>query len=106
MVQMPTRFGIRCLYHQMRRAFREAEAFEVRYWTLSTLLRLFTRCVGNTRFEADCYFGIGLQQSDASSMTQKLRIVLHASELLKAASHHFSPLVSFADSVFVVSVKL
>ena len=32
LIQMPNVFGIRCLYHQIRRGFREASDFEVRYW--------------------------------------------------------------------------
>ena len=31
LVQMPNVFGIRCLYHQARRGFREGRDFEVRY---------------------------------------------------------------------------
>jgi SAM-dependent methyltransferase len=104
-VQMPTRFGIRCLYHQVRRAFREGVGFEVRYWTLPELRLLFTRCVGKTRFEADCYFGIGLQQSDQRLMTSNLRLIVRASERLKAASHRVASLVWLADSVFAESVK-
>jgi SAM-dependent methyltransferase/uncharacterized protein YbaR (Trm112 family) len=104
-VQMPTRFGIRCLYHEVRRAFREAVGFEVRYWTLPELRRLLTRCVGETRFEADCYFGIGLQQSDEQLMTSTLKLIVRASEGLKTASRHVSPLVWLADSVFAESLK-
>jgi SAM-dependent methyltransferase len=104
-VQMPARFGIRCLYHQTRRAFREGVGFEVRYWTLPKLRRLFGRAVGETQFHADCYFGIGLQQSDELLMTRKLRLIVQASEGLKAASRRVSPLVWLADSVFAESVK-
>jgi ubiquinone/menaquinone biosynthesis C-methylase UbiE/uncharacterized protein YbaR (Trm112 family) len=104
-VQMPTRFGMRCLYHQARRLFREAVGFEVRYWTLPELRRLFTRYVGETRFEVDCYFGIGLQRSDERLMRPGLRLIMRASERLKAASRHVRPLVLLADSVFAESVK-
>ena len=104
-VQMPSRFGIRCLYHQTRRGFREGVGFEVRYWTLPKLRRLFGRFVGETQFLADCYFGIGVQQSDERLMTPKLRLMVQASEGLKAASRHVSPLVWLADSVFAESFK-
>lgn len=100
-VQMPTRFGIRCLYHQARRAFREARGFEVRYWSLGRLSRTFRRHIGPARFEVDGYFGIGLQRSDEPLMPPPLRRVLHASEWLKTASRRFPPLVTVADSVFV-----
>ena len=104
-VQMPTRFGVRCLYHQARRAFREPAGFEVRYWTLPALRRLFTRCVGETKFEADCYFGLGLQKSDQLLMTPGRKLLVRASEHLKTASRHVQPLVWLADSVFAESVK-
>ena len=104
-IQMPTRFGLRCLYHQTRRAFREGRGFEVRYWSLPELRHLFTRCVGHTRFEVDCYFGIGLQSSDEHLMTPSLRLVMRASEGLKTASRHLRRLGWGADSVFAESVK-
>ena len=103
-VQMPTRFGLRCLYHQARRAFRVATGFEVRYWTLGALAELFGRHVGPAKFEADGFFGIGLQRADEPLMTPALRRVLHASEGLKAVSRRFRPLISVADSVFVEAI--
>lgn len=104
-VQMPTRYGVRCLYHQARRGFRAARGFEVRYWTLPELRELFATRVGPPRFAADCYFGIGLQPSDEPLMTPGLRLVVRASELLKAISLCRSALVGVADSVFVEAVK-
>lgn len=104
-VQMPTRFGVRCLFHQARRGFREAKGFEVRYWSLPALHRMFRERVGKSRVEVDCYFGIGLQRADAPLMTPKLRRVLSASEWLKAASHRVTPLTWVADSVFVEAAR-
>ena len=89
-VQMPTRFGVRCLYHQIRRGFRTATGFEVRYWTLGALAEVFARHVGPARFEVDGFFGIGLQRADEPLMTPALRRVLHASEGLKAVSPELS----------------
>jgi SAM-dependent methyltransferase/uncharacterized protein YbaR (Trm112 family) len=103
-VQMPTRFGVRCLYHQARRAFRAATGFEVRYWTLTALAELFGRHIGPATFEVDGYFGIGLQRADEAMMTPALRRVLHASERLKALSRRCRPLISVADSVFVEAI--
>ena len=100
-VQMPTRYGVRCLYHQARRGFRAPREFEVRYRTLPQLRRLFTTRVGPTRFTADCYFGIGLQPSDAPLMTPLLKSITAASETLKRASIRVPALTRAADSVFV-----
>lgn len=104
-VQMPTRFGVRCLYHQVRRLFREPVGFEVRYWTIPSLKRLFSEHVGPATVSVDCYFGIGLQVSDAHLMTPRLRRIVHASERLKSASRRWRILFWAADSVFVESVS-
>ena len=104
-VQMPTTLGVRCLYHQARRGFRDGRGFEVRYWSLPELRRLFTRLVGQSRVDVDCYFGIGLQRADEPLMTPRLKRVLSASEVLKRASRHFEPLTWVADSVFVEAAR-
>ena len=104
-VQMPTRYGIRCLLHQLRRGFRDGEGFEVRYWSLPELRRMFGARVGATRIDADCYFGIGLQRSDTELMTPMLAAVVRASEGVKAISRHVRALVWVADSVFAEAVK-
>ena len=104
-VQLPTRFGIRCLYHQARRGFREGRGFEVRYWTGKQLRRVFTTCVGPTHIEPDCFFGIGLQVTDEAILTVPLQRVLRASEWMKARSRRWPALVKIADSVFTQAVK-
>jgi SAM-dependent methyltransferase/uncharacterized protein YbaR (Trm112 family) len=103
-VQMPTQFGLRCLYQQARRGFRTPAGFDVRYRTLPHLRRLFAP-IGAARVEADGYFGIGLQASDEALMTPLLRRVLRASEWLKALSHRVPALLRIADSVFVDASK-
>jgi SAM-dependent methyltransferase/uncharacterized protein YbaR (Trm112 family) len=104
-VQMPTTLGVRCLYHQVRRGFRDGRGFEVRYWSLPELRRLFTRLVGRSRIDVDCYFGIGLQRADEPLMTPRLKRILSASEALKRASRSFRPLAWVADSVFVEAAR-
>ena len=104
-VQMPTRYGVRCLYHQVRRGFRAARGFEVRYRTLPELRRLFATRVGPAQFEADCYFGIGLQPSDSPMMTPGLKAITAASEALKRTSLRLPTLICVADSVFIEAVK-
>jgi SAM-dependent methyltransferase/uncharacterized protein YbaR (Trm112 family) len=104
-VQMATKLGIRCLYHQARRGFRKAAGFEVRYWSLRFLQTLFSTRIGTTAFSVDCFFGIGLQASDLRFMTPTMKRVVQVSEALRAASHRVTPLVWLADSVFVSSVR-
>ena len=104
-VQMPTRFGARCLYHQIRRGFADGAGFDVRYWTIPALRRLFGERIGPVRFEIDGFFGIGLQRSDERLMPATLRLVLKSSEALKAAAPVVPALRWVADSVFVDAEK-
>lgn len=104
-VQMPTRYGLRCLYHQARRGFRDGEGFDVRYWRIDELSRLFSERIGHSRLEVDGYFGIGLQQSDAHLMTAPRRAVLRASKAMTALSGRVPWLVRVADSVYVQATK-
>ena len=104
-VQMPTRYGPRCLYHQARRGFSDGQGFDVRYWRLRDLSRLFTDTVGPSTLEVDGYFGIGLQQTDAHLMTNTRRAVLGASLWLTRASRRLPWLIRVADSVYVQATK-
>jgi SAM-dependent methyltransferase len=103
LIQMPATFGLRCLYHQARRRFREPRDFDVRYWSVPALRRLFTQAVGPTAFSVDCFFGIGLQASDVPLMPASYGAVIRASELLRAVSRIAPPLIYAADSIYVES---
>lgn len=103
MVQMANKLGLRSLWVQVKRGFREAKDFEVRYRSVSELKRIFKPT--GKRFKvsiaADCFFGLGLQKSDTSFTYLPLRMVIYVSEALKAASRLFPPLRWFADSVYI-----
>jgi SAM-dependent methyltransferase/uncharacterized protein YbaR (Trm112 family) len=105
LIQMPTPFGLRCLYHQARRGFRATRGFDVRYWTLPALRRAFAKHVGQTTFSVDCFFGIGLQASDMHFMPPVYRAVIRASEMLRASARLAPWLRYLADSVYVESTK-
>ncbi len=100
LLQMPNAFGIRCLYHQARRGFRETEVFDVRYWTLPGLRRLM-QPVGAAGLEVDGFFGLGIQASDRHLMPPFRRFVVAASEWLRRLSRVLPPLVYLADSVYL-----
>ena len=104
-VQMPTRYGVRCLYHQARRGFADGAGFDVRYWRPADLRRVFTDRIGRTRLDVDCYFGIGLQQTDAPLMTPGRRAVLRGSQWMTAASRRLPWLTGAADSVYAHAIK-
>lgn len=104
-VQMPAKFGLRCIYHQLRRGFKDGTGFEVRYWSLPSLRELWSGQIGPTKFSVDCFFGIGLQFSDLRFMTPALKVVVAISEFLRLVSRFASPLIWAADSVYVSCVK-
>jgi SAM-dependent methyltransferase/uncharacterized protein YbaR (Trm112 family) len=106
LVQMANRFGIRCLYHQARRSFRQAREFEVRYWASGELQASFEAQIGPSHLSVDCFFGIGLQASDAHLMSGTRKRVLRLSELLRSISARHRWLLKVADSLYVDSTKI
>jgi SAM-dependent methyltransferase/uncharacterized protein YbaR (Trm112 family) len=105
LIQMPNKFGLRCLFHQMRRRFRQPAGFEVRYQSIRQLGNLFSSAIGPTQFSADCFFGIGLQATDLRFMPFGRRCLIRASEFLRVLSDHVPILTHLADSLYIASVK-
>ena len=105
LAQMPNKYGIRSFQQQWRRGFTEGEAFEVRYWTPSELLKTFTDLFGTAKFSADCYFGLGIQASDADLLPLRFKTVVYTSEALRKISRLFRPVAKFADSVYIECTK-
>jgi SAM-dependent methyltransferase len=105
LVQMPNTFGIRCLFHQIKRGFREPERFDVRYWTVPELRRIFSSAIGTTEFSVDCFFGIGLQAADLELMPRSRQFLIRFSEFLRGLSKYMAPLIYVADSVYAASEK-
>lgn len=105
LIQMPNIYGVRSLYHQCRRRFREAERFEVRYYTPAGLLDLFQATVGPSKLSIDGFFGLGVQLADASMMPMKNKAVIYTSGVLRRAARVVPPLKSVADSLYVESKK-
>ena len=104
MIQMASAYGIRSLYHQLRRGMRVPEAFDVRYWRPGELQRVFGRSIGRTRLSADCYFGLGLQSADAAMMGPARKFLLKLSESLVRLSRRLPVLAYLADSLYVTSI--
>jgi len=102
-IQMPNAFGMRCLYHQIRRGFRKAGDFDVRYWTPRELVSTFSSVLGNAELSVDGYFSLNPQIADIRFMPRKYRAILRTSEWLRRASESFHPLTYVADSLYVTS---
>lgn len=105
LVQLPNAFGLRCLYHQLRRRFRAPSGFEVRYWTPRKMRRTFSAIVGKTHLSPDCFFGLGLQASDIHMMPPTKRALIAASELGKRLNASIGWLTLAAESIWVTARK-
>lgn len=103
-VQMPNVFGLRCLYHQARRGFREAKDFEVRYWRPRELTSAFASVFGAARLSVDGYFSLNPQMSDLRLLPRKYRALVRLSHALRRLSRNLPLLAYTADSLYVSSV--
>jgi len=101
LVQLPNVFGLRSLYHECRRLFREARDFEVRYWTIPELKATFARMIGPVRVTVDGYFSLNAQVSDVGFMPRRYRAIVYTSEYLRRLSVHVPALSYVADSLYV-----
>jgi SAM-dependent methyltransferase len=104
-IQMAQKFGLRNIVQQMRRGFRPPAAFEVRYWPGAALRDVFQTNVGTTTLDVDGFFSLNAQSADLDLLKPHHRLVVHTSNAFRRASTWFPPLVRFADSVYVRSVK-
>ena len=106
LVQMPNVFGVRCLYHQVRRGFREARDFEVRYWRPAELLAAFAAGIGPSELSVDGFFSLNAQASDLRFLPARYRALVRTSEALRKMSAHVRPLVKVADSLYISSRRV
>jgi SAM-dependent methyltransferase/uncharacterized protein YbaR (Trm112 family) len=104
-IQMANALGIRSLYHLARRGFRDGQEFEVRYWRPTELTKAFETAIGPSELTVDCYFGLGLQASDAYLLTPAQRTLLALSEWLRRQANWCPPLRQVADSLYVNSLR-
>jgi SAM-dependent methyltransferase/uncharacterized protein YbaR (Trm112 family) len=101
LVQLPNLYGIRCLYHQIRRGFREPRGFEVRYWKPGELLSAFTSKIGKAQLSVDGFFSLNVQPSDIHLFPARYKALVHTSEKLRSISIAVPALTSVADSLYV-----
>lgn len=106
LVQMPNVFGMRCLYHQVRRGFREARDFEVRYWRPAELLSAFREKIGPSESSVDGFFSLNIQPSDLHLMPLRYRALVHASEGLRRMSQSIPALMKAADSLYIDAQRM
>ena len=103
-VQMPNVFGVRCLYHQLRRGFRAAKDFEVRYWRRRELSSAFDS-IGPNYISVDGYFSLNAQVSDIRFFPRRYRVLVCASDFVRKLSRTFPPFGWIADSLYVTATR-
>jgi len=104
-IQMPNVWGLRCLYHQARRGFRETRDFEVRYWTPGELTSVFGEAIGPARVSVDGYFSLNPQIGDLRFLPRRYRAIVRTSEALRRLSGYFPLLLYSADSLYVTATR-
>ena len=105
LIQMPNVFGIRCLYHQFRRGFRETRDFEVRYWTIPELRRTFEAALGPSMIAVDGFFSLNPQVSDLRFFPWQYKLLVLLSDRLRRLSTRVPALAYLADSLYVSASK-
>ena len=105
LVQLPNVFGIRCLYHQARRGFRETRGFEVRYWTIPELRRTFASAIGPASVTVDGFFSLNPQVSDLRLFPWHYKLLVLLSHNLQRLSRQVPALAYLADSLYVSASK-
>ncbi len=103
LIQLPNAFGVRSIYHQLKRGLREPRLFEVRYWTVGELHRTFQDRIGPTEIFVDGFFSLNPQTSDLRLLAPRARAVVRTSETLRRLSDAFPVLKYAADSLYVSS---
>lgn len=103
--QMPNKYGIRSIQNRRRRGWSEGDGFDVRYWAPRELRDTFEEKFGPSIMTTDCFFGLGIQASDADLMPARHRAIIRASELLRKISSAVTPLTRVADSVYLEIVN-
>ena len=100
-VQMANAWGLRCLYNQARRRFREPELFEVRYWTIRELKATFEALIGPTYLAVDGYLSLNSRPGDLGLLPIRYRAVVRCSEALRRISETMRWMRYVADSVYL-----
>ncbi|HUN98427.1 MAG TPA: methyltransferase domain-containing protein [Bradyrhizobium sp.] len=104
-VQMAHKGGLRATYSRTRSDYRRSGSFRVRYWSLAALREAFESKIGPSTLQAEAFGGLGLLPEDRQYVSTKAKALIALSAFLKKLSAYVLPLIRFADSIYVMSVK-
>jgi 2-polyprenyl-3-methyl-5-hydroxy-6-metoxy-1,4-benzoquinol methylase len=105
LIQMANGLGLRSLFHQAKRRFREPKLFQVRYWTPRELEDTFSSLIGPSTTSIDGFLTLNAQPDEAHLLPARYRIVVGVSEAFRSIGQHVPQLRYVADSLYVESQK-
>lgn len=105
LVQVANRYGLRSLYQQCRRGWREARSFEVRYRSPEELCKDFRDTIGSALLSVDGYFGLNMQPADMDLLPRRYKVLVRLFEAIRKMSLRAPSLVRAADSLYVQATR-
>jgi cyclopropane fatty-acyl-phospholipid synthase-like methyltransferase len=105
LIQMPNKRGIRSMVALGLRRFSDGAEFDVRYYSISDLLRLFEHRIGKSEWYVDCFLGLNVHARDRDLVPYSKRWIVDLAEVFLWASKKLPFVARFSDSVFVSSTK-
>jgi SAM-dependent methyltransferase len=104
-IQMPNKRGIRSTLAMARRMFSEGTEFDVRYYSIADLLRLFEKMIGKSEWSVDCFLGLNVHARDRELVPIHKKWVVDVAEISLRTSRRFPVVGRLCDSVFLTSIK-
>jgi SAM-dependent methyltransferase/uncharacterized protein YbaR (Trm112 family) len=104
-IQMAHSGGLRARYSYSRPEYSRLGAFRVRYRPLADMSEMFAKSIGPTTIKPEAFGGLGLLEEHWRIVSLRAKILIVISAIAKRIARVMRPLIRFADSVYVVSVK-
>jgi hypothetical protein len=90
----------------MKRGFRPAKDFEVRYWSPGELIGVFQENIGPSEWSVDGFLSLNAQATDLALLSPTHQVIVRVSKVLQACSKRVPWLGYLADSLFIQSRKV
>ena len=103
-LHMLNKYGLRSLYVQLQRVFREPVEFETRYWSPNELINTFEQNIGFSKILLGSFF-TQAQITDRDFFTPRDRVIFEISQLLMKVNQKVPFLTRFGDNLFLISQK-
>lgn len=105
LIQMANAWGARNIFQQLKRGFHSGRRFNVRYWRLGNLKRVWEQGIGESQLSVDGFFSLNPQAKESHLLPRHFQWVVKVSDWLKDKAENYPFLIYFADSVYILSQK-